>query len=267
MDDGGGKRLDIVKGMDETTEPGTQEAAPWSPRRRFLTGTIVVLVLVGLIAFAPGPILRIIHTNSAHQLVDSLPAERDALLAKQDEFRAPLEQLGDPVRSWTEVACSLAPRYSDGDGEQDVVMFYWQQCWLQATELYPVPDELTDGASVAAWLGGHTAGDSTCGQLLFDVLTPDAGAVGPTEFTPVLWWIDPDGTPPEDEPDRCALATPGAPNTAHTTVDVDGPMTAGSYLVYTVRTPFAATGVGCDDAMGTWLGGCVGEPDGFPAME
>ncbi|QMU98205.1 hypothetical protein FVO59_14170 [Microbacterium esteraromaticum] len=252
--------------MDETQEPGAQEAEPWSPRRRWLAGIIVVLVLIGLFAFAPGPILRIIHTNSAHELVDRLPAERDMLLAKQDEFRAPLKKLDDPVRSWTEVGCSLVPRYSDGDGEQDVVMFYWQQCWLQAMELYPVPEGLTDGASVAAWLGGHTAGDPTCGELLFDVLTPEAGAVGPHEYTPVLWWVDPDGTPPEDEPDRCALAAPGGPHTAHVTVDVDEPMTAESYLVYTVRTPFAATRVGCDNAMSSWLGGCVGEPDGFPVM-
>lgn len=225
-----------------------------------------MLVLLGLIAFAPGPILRIIHTNSAHALVDGLPAERETLLAKQDEFRAPLAQLGDPVRSWTDVGCTLAPRYSDGDGEQDVVMFYWQQCTLQATEIYPVPDELTDGASVAAWLGGHTAGDPTCGELMFDVLTPDVGVGGPDDYTASLWWVDPDGTAPEDQPDRCDLSTPGGPRTAHTTIDVDEPMTAGSYLVYSVQSPVAVARVGCDNAMGTWLGGCVGEPDGFPVM-
>ncbi|WP_324011515.1 hypothetical protein [Microbacterium sp. JZ37] len=260
------ERLDIVKGMEEPTEPDTPETEPWSPRRRRLTGTLLVLILVGLVAFAPGPILRIIHTNNAHQLVDSLPAERDTLLAKREEFRAPLEQLGAPVRSWTEVACSLAPQYSDGDGEQDIVMFYAQQCSLRSIELYPVPDELTDGASVAAWLGGHTAGDPTCSELIFDVLTPDAGAVGPDAYTPDLWWIDPDGAPPEDEPDRCMLAAPGGPRTAHTTVDVDEPLTASSYLVYTVWAPVTATDVGCDYAMSSWLGGCVGEPHGFPVV-
>jgi hypothetical protein len=252
--------------MDETRESETQKAEPWSPRRRWLTGTFAVLVLVGLVAFAPGPVLRIIHTNNAHQLVDALPAEREGLLAMQNEFRAPLQQLGSPVRAWTEVACSLAPRYSDGDGEQDVVMFYWQQCSLQATELYAVPDEFEDGASVAAWLGGNTANNPTCGMIVFDVLSPDAGAVGLDEYAPGLWWVDPAGTPPEDQPDRCELAAPAGSDTAHTTVYVDEPLTAGSYLVYTVRTPVAVTRVGCDNAMSSWLGGCVGEPDGFPVV-
>lgn len=254
--------------MDDAREPGEAAAAPWSARRRWTVGalsTLGILVVLALVAFVPGPIFRIIQTNSAHQLVADVAAGREELLAEQDEIRAPLADLGEPVRAWTQVSCWLAPRYSDGDGEQNMIMFYWQECALVSSEIYPVPPELRDGTDVAFRLGSRAAGEGTCDVTLYGVLTPDVAASTADEYATELRWVDPESDPPSDQPFRCDLPTPDDPEAAHVTIDVDEPMTADSYVVYQVRSPIGQADVGCERAL-TWLAPCAGEPDGFPAF-
>ncbi|TYL51529.1 hypothetical protein FXB39_09675 [Nocardioides sp. BGMRC 2183] len=233
--------------------------------RRWVTRGVVVAVALGLVVFVPGPVFRAIHSHAAGELVDDVATGRTELLAKQDEFRAPLAGLGDPARSWTQVSCWLSPRYSDGDGEQDVVMFYWQECSLLAYEVYALPADAGDASEVAEGLGGSTAGDPTCSEILFDVLTPDYGASRPSEYAAALWWVDPHGEPMAGHPDSCAVPSPDDSDAARVTRDVDEPTTAEAYVVYQVRSPIEAVDVGCDRRL-VWIFSCVAEPEGFPML-
>lgn len=216
--------------------------------------------------FVPPPVFRAIHTHGAQQLVDELATGRAELLAAQDEFRSPVQRLGAPIRSWTQVSCWLSPRFSDGDGEQDVVMFYWQQCALMAYEIYPVPAESSGASEVAEILGGHISGNApSCSAILFDVLSPDYGASRADEYGPALWWSDPRGEPPADQPDRCTLPDPDGRNAAHVVRDLDGSAAAGPYVVYQVRSPTGSVDVGCERRL-PWIFSCAAEPDGFPVF-
>ncbi|ASO21774.1 hypothetical protein AHOG_20785 [Actinoalloteichus hoggarensis] len=224
-----------------------------------------VLVVLALIVFVPGPVFRLIHFDNARQLVDEVSTGRAELLSMQDEFRSPIASLGSPARSWTQVSCRLSPRYSDGDGEQGVVMFYRQGCSLVAYEIYALPPDAGGAADVAEILGGRFAGTPACFRILFDVLTPDYGASASSEYATALWWTDPHGEPPAEQPDRCALPTPDDPGAAHVERGVEGPMTAETYVVYQVRSPVSAVDVGCERRL-SWLAPCRGEPQGFPAL-
>ncbi|GAB3754200.1 hypothetical protein GCM10028864_33700 [Microlunatus parietis] len=225
---------------------------------------IIVVVASALVMIIPGPIFRAVHSSAARKLVDEVATGRPELLAKQDEFRSPLADLGVPARTWTQVSCWLSPRYSDGDGEQDVVMFYRQQCSLVAYEIYPSPG--AGGAEVvAAQLGGNTAGTPTCSEILFDVLMPDYGASRPSEYAAALWWVDPGGEPPVDQPDRCAVPTPDDPGAARVTPGVDRPVTAETFVVYQVRSPVNSVDVGCERRL-PWIFACAAEPPGFPVL-
>lgn len=205
------------------------------------------------------------HFDAARQLVDEVATGREEVLAKQDEFRSPLVDLAAPVRSWTQVSCWLSPRYSDGDGEQDLVMCHWQQCSLVAYEVYALSPEAGGVADVAELLGGDTVGSPTCAEALFDVLTPDYGASRPSEYATELWWVNPSGEPPADQPNRCAVPAPDAPDAAHVVRGVDGPMTAETYVVYQVRSPVSAVDVGCERRL-PWNFSCAAEPQGFPVL-
>lgn len=259
--------------MHPTTEPTATDAgtpvlissAPWSPRRRRFVGAVSVFALLAVIALAPDPILRVINTNNAHRLVDELAQEQAGLLSRQSQIRGPIRGLGAPARSWTEVSCWLTPRYSDGDGEQDLIMFYWQECALVAYEIYPLAPGAGDAAEVAARLGGHTAGTPTCAETLFDVLSPDIGAGGKDDYATSLWWTTPSGDPPAHQPTRCALPSPEDPDSTLVSMGVDKPLTADAYVVYRVRSPVRATEAGCRHAF-TWLAPCTGKPDGFPVV-
>lgn len=249
--------------MDDAQEPaGT---APRSLRHRWAAGVLVALAVLALIVFVPGPVFRVMHSNAAQKLVDEVASGRAELLAKQDEFRSPLEGLGEPVRSWSQVSCWLSPRYSDGDGEQDVVMFYWQQCSLDAYEVFALPPDAGDAAEVAFRLGGKTAGTPTCSEILFDVLTPDYGASRASEYAAALWWVDSQGEPPADQPDWCTVPSPGASNTTRVVRDLDGPMNADAYIVYQVRSPVTGVDVGCEHRL-PWIFSCASEPEGFPVF-
>lgn len=234
----------------------------WSSLRRWMLG---ILVALALIAFVPGQVFRIIHVDNARQLVADISTGRAELLAKQDEFRSPIMSLGTAIRAWTQVSCWLSPRYSDGDGEQDVVMFYWQECSLMAYEIYALPPPAGDAAHVAERLSGHIVGAPTCAEILFDVLTPDYGASRPSEYATALWWVNPAGEPPADQPDRCALPRPGDSDNAHLESTADGPMIAKTYVVYQVRSPVRTVDVGCERRL-SWLAPCAGEPPGFPVF-
>lgn len=247
-----------------TGEGAAGTSRPMTARQRMAIA-IAALVVLALVVFVPGPVFRVIHTEDAHRLVDEQAQMRAQLARVQDRVRAPLEGIGEPARSWTQVSCWLSERYSDGDGEQDVVMFYWQQCSLVGYELYPLPPEIDTGARAASLFGGSTAGDPTCAEILFDVLTPDYGASNADEYAASLWWIDPGGDPPADQPDRCRLPEPGGSDAARVASDVDEPLTASSYLLYTVSSPVRMVDVGCDHRW-PWILSCAGEPEGFPAL-
>ncbi|MDO3338913.1 hypothetical protein ABFW00_12370 [Mycobacteroides abscessus] len=253
--------------MGDGQEPADVEATavPWSPRRRRTFGVLSGVVVLALLVFVPGPVSGILKANNARQLVDDVSTGRAKLLAKQDEFRPPLASLGNPARSWTQVSCWMSPRYSDGDGEQDVVMFYWQQCALLAYEIYALPPDAGDAAQVAQRLRGHSAGEPSCAEPLFDVLTPDVGASRIDEFATGLWWMNPEGVPPSHQPDRCTMPTPDDPDTAHTQIGIDARLGADAYVVYQVRSPVSMVDVGCDRRL-SWLAPCRGEPEGFPTL-
>lgn len=118
---------------------------------------------------------------------------------------------------------------------------------------------------MAQRLGGHTAGAPTCSEILFDVLTPDYGASRSSEYATALRWIDPDGEPSADQPDRCAVPTPDEPGSTHVRRDADGPMVAENYVVFRVRSPVKPVDVGCERAL-SWFGPCRGERQGFPVL-
>ncbi|MFC7625147.1 hypothetical protein [Microlunatus sp. GCM10028923] len=236
-----------------------------SPLRRWTIRVLVVLVALALVMIVPGPVFRAVHADAARKLVDQVATGRPELLAKQDEFRSPLADLGAPVRSWTQVSCWLSPRYSDGDGEQDVVMFYWQRCSLLAYEIYPSPSGASGAEDVADLLGGDTAGSPSCSEILHDVLTPDYGAGRPAEYGTALWWVNPDGDPPAEHPDSCAVPTPDDPAAARVTPGVGGPMAAETYVVYRVSSPESSVDVGCERRL-PWVLSCAGEPPGFPVL-
>ena len=261
-----GRSIATLSSVGHVLEPVDAAAGSRSPLRRWTTRVLVVLVALALIVLVPGPVFRIVHSNAARQLVDEVATGREELLAKQDEFRSPLVGLGDPVRSWTQASCWLSPRYSDGDGEQGLVMFYWQECSLVAYEVYALPPDLGGAADVVGLLGGHIAdADPGCSRTLFDVLTPDYGASPRSEYATALWWVNPGGEPPADQPDRCAVPAPDAPGAARVTGGVDGPMTAETYVVYQVRSPSSAVGVGCERRL-PWIFSCTAEPEGFPVL-
>lgn len=257
--------VNILNDMDNTRTTGEPDSVPWSPLRRWTLGALSAVIILALIAFVPGPILRNLDIKNAHQLVDEVATGRAELLAKQNEIHSPLTNLGDPVRSWTQVSCWLQPRYSDGDGEQDIIMFYWQECALVAYEIYPLPTDVGSAAEAAASLGGRTLGVTTCNETLYEVLSPEVFDSGTDEYATFLQWMNPEGEPPPDQPERCTLPTPDDPDTAHVNSDIDEPLTANSYVVYEVRSPVSATDVGCEQPI-TWMGPCTGEPKGFPTL-
>lgn len=251
--------------MDGGRGPGDAVAAI-SPVLRWATGAVAVLVLLALAVIVPGLVSSgADHRRSAHQLVDEVAAGRAELLAKQDEIRSPIKSLGVPVRAWSAVSCWITPRHSDGDGERDVVVFYWQRCALVAYEIYPLPTDAGDIAEVAADLGGSTRGDASCADTIYDVLTPELGASSADEYAAELRWVDPDGAAPADEPEHCALPAPDDADTAHIEMSTDEPLVADAYLLYQVTSPVRSVDVSCDHGS-AWSGSCTGEPEGFPSM-
>ncbi|MCR8944040.1 hypothetical protein NW249_18100 [Streptomyces sp. OUCMDZ-4982] len=258
--------LDIVMGMYEGQAAPRTAMVPWSRRRRWTVGVIAALVVLGLVVFVPGPLFRADHLRSAHELVDEVAAGRAELLAEQSEIRSPIENLGTPIRAWDEVSCWLEPRTSDGDGEQGVVVFYWQACALTAYEIYALPPDAGDVTQVAASLRGHVRNDPTCAEPIFDALTPDFGDSRDDEYAAALWWFDPDGTPPDYQPERCTLPSPGDTGTAYLATSVDEPLAdGGDYIVFEVRSPIQSVDVGCERWF-AWLGTCTDEPEGFPSL-
>ncbi|MFI6346406.1 hypothetical protein [Streptomyces sp. NPDC050560] len=251
--------------MDEIREASHATTAAWSSGRRWTVGVVTAVVLLGLAVFVPGPIFRAVHMHSAHKLVDEVATGRAELLATQDEIRSPIERLGTPVRSWSEVSCWLAPRYSDGDGEQGLVMFYRQECALVAYEIYALSPDAGDAAQVAARLRGHVSDNPTCGEPILGTLTPDFGASRVDEYDAELWWIDPDATAPADQPERCTLPKPGDADTARVETGVDEPLAADAYILFQVRSPIQSVDVGCERWF-AWLGSCMGKPHGLPSL-
>lgn len=251
--------------MDNEREPVGAATLSWSPLRRWATSVLAVLVALVLIVLVPGPVFRVIHSNAARQLVADVATGRAELLAKQDEFRSPLVGLGAPVRSWTQPSCWLTPRYSDGDGEQGVVMFYWQECSLVAYEVYALSPEAGRAADTVELLGGHLTDTPSCSEVLFDVLAPDFGASRRTEYATALRWVNLGGKPPADQPDRCTVPVPDRTEAAHVVEGVDGPMTAKTYVVYEVSSPVSAVDVGCERRLPRFFT-CAAEPQGFPVF-
>lgn len=219
--------------------------------------------MLALIVLVPGPVVRTLHTKAARGLVEEIASGREELLAGQEEFRAPLEVLGDPVQSWTTVSCTLAPRYSDGDGESDIVMSYRQRCALVATEIYPTPPGAGDIEQVSRLLGARVVREPTCSQSLHDVLPGDGRASNPRAYSASLWWVDPDGVPPDRFPDSCALPTPDSSDPDVLVRGIDGPAPAGPVVAFSVRSPSDSVGVGCERGLSR-IYRCEGKPEGFP---
>ena len=233
--------------------------------RGWAAGALVIAALLALVVFAPGWALRAYQKHQADELIDRVDGQRADVLERAEQAGAVLEVLGAPVRSWSEIGCSLRPRYSDGDGEQDVVVLYYQACVPVAVEVYALPAEHRTLKQAAALLQGRVGHwTPTCNEPLLDVLELGFGEIDESGYSMDLRWIEP-SSDEASRADDCLLPAPGEGDTVRTRRVADGQLTAQTYVVLIVRGGGGEVRVGCERQVG-WIGSCTDTPEGAPYL-
>lgn len=234
------------------------------PRRPVVVTSLAVVAALGLLlTFVPGWAFSTYHKHAAGELVERTQHRLPDVLAVTARARADLTPLGAPVRSWSEVSCSLDPRYSDGDGERDVVMFYYQVCTPAVFEIYALPADHDSLEQTAALLHGRLdSGEHDCDEPILDVV--DEGQVDADDRIE-LEWVQPAANPSAAGDTGCSLPDPGADDVARVTKTTDRPLSADSYVVLSVFGGSDQVSVGCRRNV-RWLGSCTAPPKGAPYL-
>lgn len=232
--------------------------------RRIAAWAVAIAVALGLFVFAPGPVLTVLHKREAAQLVDRVDERRTEVLERAEEGRAALAPLGAPVRSWSEVRCALRPRYSDGDGEQNVVVFYYQSCAPVVREIYALPQRHRSLKKASALLNGRTGHwKPDCYEPILDVIDLRMGQVDADGFSMALDWIDLAGSAADGS--GCQLPSPEAETATRIQMSADGPLTESTYVVFTVFGEAEMVDIGCRRNVG-WIGVCTAVPKDAPYL-
>lgn len=244
------------------TEPVEAKAARLG--RRIAIRAVAVVVACGLLVFAPGPVLTALHKREAAQLIDRVDDRRAEVLARHREARRVLAELGDPVQSWSQISCRLQPRYSDGDGEHDTVVFYYQSCAPLVREIYALPPRYRSLKKASALLGGRLGRwEPDCYEPILDVAELRLGQVDSEGFSMALDWVDPTGSAADGT--ACLLPSPESSNATRVELVADGALTKTAHVVFTVFGEAEMVDIGCRRNVG-WIGVCTGAPKGAPYL-
>ncbi len=249
---------------DSGEERDVSEGSRTSPRR-LLAWTVGVTAALALFVYVPGPVATVLHKRDAAQLVDQVADQRTAALQRAETARSALAPLGSPVRSWSSVNCEVRPRYSDGDGEQGVVVRYQQACEPMVREIYALPSGRSTVADAAALLKGRLSeSERTCDEPIYDVLDLRLGEIDADGYAMALRWVGRQGKSSHGDV-SCALPVPNDDGATRVEMIVDEPLTADAYVVFSVFGETVLSNIGCERSVG-WLGSCTDPPEGAPYL-